>query len=141
MSRFTCMPGDAALGRRAMLTGASALIALGASARAAEAAALIDLVDADGQAVARAAALAGRQVRVVGYLAPSFDPGNPDWLLTESPAMPCQLCGSGHDDGPAVAVRPTDVPNLSPVQAVAVTGLVEVAGGVPRLIDARVEAI
>jgi hypothetical protein len=137
MSRFTCLPGDA-VGRRAVLAGASALVALGASARAAT---LAELVDASGAAAPRAAELAGRAVRLVGYLAPSFEPGNDDWYLSEAPAMPCQLCGAGHAEGGAVAVRPERAPDVLPVQAVAVTGRVDLSGGTPRLFDARIEAL
>jgi hypothetical protein len=138
MSRFTCLPGDTALGRRSVLAGASALVALGASARAAS---LTELVGADGRIAPGAAGLADRHVRLVGYLAPSFEPGNDDWRLTEAIAMPCQLCGAGHDDGPVVLVRPVQPPDLSPLQAVAVIGRVDLSGGVPRLIEARVEAL
>jgi hypothetical protein len=138
MSRFTCLPGDAAFARRAVLAGASALVALGTAARAASVA---ELVGADGRMAPGAAALADRRVRLVGYLAPSFEPGNDDWRLSEAPAMPCQLCGAGHDDGPAVLVRPVPPPDVSPLQAVAVIGRVEFWGGAPRLVDARVEAL
>ena len=138
MSRFICLPGDAVFARRAVLAGASALVALGAAARAAS---IADLVDADGRMALGAAALADRQVRLVGYLAPSFEPGNDDWRLTEASAMPCHLCGAGHDDGPAVLVRPVPPPDLSPLQAVAVIGRVELSHGAPRLVDARVEAL
>src|SRR5438874_1829773 len=138
MTRFTCLPGDMVFGRRSVLAGASALVALGASARAAP---LTELVGADGRIAPSAAALADRQVRLVGYLAPSFEPGNDDWRLSEAPAMPCQLCGAGHDDGPAVLVRPVPPPDVSPLQAVAVVGRVELSRGAPRLIAARVEAL
>ena len=138
MSRFTCMPGDMAVGRRSVLAGASALVALGAPARAAS---LTELVGADGRIAPGAAALADRHVRLVGYLAPSFEPGNDDWRLTEAIAMPCQLCGAGHDDDPAVLVRMVQAPDLSPLQAVAVVGRVDFSGAAPRLIDARVEAL
>ena len=138
MTRFTCLPGDTAFGRRSVLAGASALVALGVAARAAS---LTELVGADGRTAPGAAALADRQVRLVGYLAPSFEPGNDDWRLSEAPAMPCQLCGAGHDDDPAVLVRPVAPLDLSPLQAVAVVGRVELSGGAPRLIDARVDAL
>jgi hypothetical protein len=137
MSRFTCLPGDT-VGRRAVLAGASALVALGASARAAT---FGELVDASGAAAPRAAELGGRVVRLVGYLAPSFEPGNDDWLFSEAPAMPCQLCGAGHAEGVALVVRPEQAPDVLPVQAVAVTGRVDLSQGTPRLVDARVEAL
>ena len=54
MTRFTCLPGDTAFGRRLVLAGASALVALGASARAA---AVAELVGADGRIAPGAAAL------------------------------------------------------------------------------------
>jgi hypothetical protein len=137
MNRFTCLPGDA-VGRRAVLAGASALVALGASARAATVA---ELVDASGATAPLAAELAGRAVRLVGYLAPSFEPGNDDWYLSEAPAMPCQLCGAGHAEGAALVVQPEQAPDVLPVQAVAVTGRIDISGGMPRLLDARVEAL
>jgi hypothetical protein len=137
MGRFTCLPGDA-VGRRAVLAGASALVAVGTSVHAAT---LADLVDESGAAASCAANFAGRVVRVVGYLAPSFEPGNDDWRLSEAPAMPCQLCGAGHDEGPAVLVRPEPLPAFLPVEAVAVSGRVDLSGGAPRLVDARVERL
>jgi hypothetical protein len=90
-------------------------------------------------AFAAAAALAGRTVRLVGYLAPSFEPGNPDWRLSEGPALPCQLCGAAHDEA-AVLVRADPPPDVLPTQAVAVTGRIVLDAGRPVLVDARVQA-
>lgn len=138
--RGTCSGLQSTQTRRSILLGATALLSL-AGMRAASAADRLSIravVDAAGQATARAQALSGETLTLVGYLAPPLTSGE-TWLLGEGPAVPCQLCGEMHDIGATLAVAadaPFD-PMPSPAQAVALTGRLDLTGPAPRLVAAR----
>jgi hypothetical protein len=126
--------------RRDLLLGATALLSLAAVAPAAAAGrvTIAALVDGAGRATARAEALNGATVTLIGYLAPPLTSGE-SWLIGEGPAVPCQLCGEMHDIGATMAVtadKPFD-PVPSPAQAVALIGRLDLNGAAPRLLAAR----
>lgn len=138
--RCHAMPGPA-LGRRSALLALPGLAlapALSAAWAAPSGPGLAELVAADGSASSLARSLAGTQVRLLGYLAPSLD--GREFALTEGPAAPCQLCGNLHDTGTGVAVRLGEPDLGAPVfERVQVSGRLEVDGGV-RLVSARIQA-
>jgi hypothetical protein len=126
--------------RRELLLGATALLSLAAATPAAAAGrvTIAALVDGAGRATARAEALNGATVTLIGYLAPPLTRGE-SWLIGEGPAVPCQLCGEMHDIGATMAVAadtPFD-PVPSPAQAVALSGRLDLTGPAPRLTAAR----
>jgi hypothetical protein len=126
--------------RRGLLLGATALLSLAgaAQANAAGRVTIAALVDGAGRATARAEAMDGAIVTLIGYLAPPLTSGE-SWLIGEGPAVPCQLCGEMHDIGATMAVttdKPLD-PVPSPAQAVALIGRLDLAGTAPRLVAAR----
>jgi len=91
--------------RRSVLAGIGGLIALSpfVTAQAKDELRLADLVGPDGHASDVARSMAGRTVRVRGYLAPSLD--GIEFALSESTPGACQLCGEIHDPGARITIR------------------------------------
>jgi hypothetical protein len=138
--RDACSGIQSTQSRRDILLGATALLSLAGmrSAGAADRLTIGAVIDGAGRATARAQALNGETLTLVGYLAPPLARGE-TWLLGEGPAVPCQLCGEMHDIGATLVVAadaPFD-PVPSPAQAVALTGRLDLAGPAPRLVAAR----
>jgi hypothetical protein len=134
--KIRCAHGHA-VARRSVLTGFAAMLALAPTAARAERR-VSDLVNGDGMALPQARALAGQTVRLRGYLSQSSDAGQ-DYLLTESPNGPCQLCGLTHDTGVALRVLPADGEiSVSPLKVVELTGRLERQADIIRLVDARI---
>ena len=132
---------DRGVARRHVLTGVAALIALVPAGRAKADHRVSDLVGDDGMALPRARDLVGQVVRLRGYISQGAEAG-PDYLLTESPNAPCQLCGLTHDASAALRVQPAESEvSASAVQVVEVTGRIEQQGDSLRLIDARIAIV
>lgn len=129
--------------RRSVLLALSGLTALAPVSRAAASGpGLAELVAADGGPSAFARSLARTRVSVRGHLSPSLD--GREFVLTEGPAAPCQLCGDLHDAGPGVAVH-TDTldPGAPMLRRVEVSGRIEIDDAARpgvRLVAARIQA-
>jgi hypothetical protein len=144
---MTCTGWPIRIDRRSVMLGAAAMATLlpFAGARAAGGIRIAELVGDDGLATARARALAGTTVTLRGYLDPVLRPGATERTLTESPQVPCQLCGVVHglDQGlPVVTAAAADA--LSMEQLVAVTGRLEIvaADRAPvRIVGASVQTL
>jgi hypothetical protein len=144
---MTCTGWPMRIGRRSVMLGAAAMAALlpVAGARAAGDLRVADLVGEDGAATARARALAGTTITLRGYLDPVLRAGALQRTLTESPQVPCQLCGVVHglDQGlPVVTAAAADA--ISMEQLVAITGRLEVVAldrAPVRIADASVQIL
>jgi hypothetical protein len=129
---------DHRVARRHVLTGVAALIAFPPAALASAGSRVSDLVGDDGMALPRARGLVGQVVRLRGYISQGAEFGK-DYLLTESPNAPCQLCGLTHEAGTALRVQSAEAEiSVSPMQVVEVTGRIERQGDSLRLIDAHI---
>jgi hypothetical protein len=143
----TCTGWPTRIDRRTAMIGAAAMATLlpFAGARANGGIRIADLVSDDGLATARAKALAGTTVTLRGYLDPVLLPGATERTLTESPQVPCQLCGIVHglDQGlPIVTAAAADA--ISMEQLVEITGRLEIvaADRAPvRVVAASVQKI
>jgi hypothetical protein len=144
---MTCTGWPVRIDRRSVMFGAAALAALLplAGARAAGGLRIADLVGDDGLATARAKALAGTTVTLRGYLDPVLRAGATERTLTESPQVPCQLCGVVHglaQGMPIVTAAAAD--QISMEQLVGITGRLEIvaADRAPvRIVGASVQTI
>ena len=144
---MTCTGWPMRIDRRSVMLGAAAMATLlpFAGARAAGGLRFADLIGEDGVATARARTLAGTTVTLRGYLDPVLRAGATERTLTESPQVPCQLCGVVHglDQGlPVVTAAAADA--ISMEQLVAVTGRLEIvaADRAPvRIVGASVQTL
>jgi hypothetical protein len=144
---MTCTGWPMRIDRRSVMLGVAALATLlpFAGTRAAGSLRIADLVGDDGLASARARELAGSTVTLRGYLDPVLRPGATERTLSESPQVPCQLCGVVHglDNGlPIVTAAAADA--LSMEQLVAITGRLEIgaADRTPvRIVGASVQIL
>jgi hypothetical protein len=137
--------------RRSILKGAAVAVAFASVAGKTVAAhafvgsmTIDDLVDASGAATERALALVGSVVAVRGYPSPTSLSSPTLLALTSGSSAPCQLCGSVHDSGPAIAVEAkAALPgNLSMLKIVEVSGSVAVTDSREvRLVDAAIQVI
>jgi hypothetical protein len=142
--------GNFVASRRSILAGTSAVLALAPFAATAAASDLVsgrvaitDLVDDTGGPTQRARGLAGQAVTLRGYAAPSSLGAAAALELTEASAAPCQLCGTIHDVGPAVLVKPKDAlpSSLSMLRIVEVRGNLGIGDGKVRLEDATIQIL
>jgi hypothetical protein len=136
--------------RRSILASASALLALAPFAAKAAASnavagriAIADLVNELGQPTQRARELVGQAITLRGYAAPSSLGAAVVLALTEGSQAPCQLCGTIHDAGPAVLVKPNGTlpSSLSMLSMVDVRGKLTVGDGEVRLEDATIQVL
>jgi hypothetical protein len=116
MSRLTkicCHEVMPHIDRRSVLAGIGGLIALSpfVRAQAKDEFRLADLVGPDGYASDIARSMAGRTVKVRGYLAPSLD--GIEFALSESSPGACQLCGEIHDPGARITIH-SAIPESTP---------------------------
>ncbi|HEY5607078.1 MAG TPA: hypothetical protein VIM38_01940 [Alphaproteobacteria bacterium] len=142
----TCTGWPIRIDRRTAIIGAAAMATLlpFAGAHAGGGIRVADLIGDDGLATARAKALAGTSITLRGYLDPVLLPGATERTLTDSPQVPCQLCGIVHglDQGlPVVTAAAADA--ISMEQLVAITGRLEVASdrAPVRIVGASVQTI
>jgi hypothetical protein len=131
---FHCHAVETKFPRRAFLAGLAAVAPF--AARAAAALKIADVANEEGIATPLAARLAGQDVALRGYFAPSVIDG--EFLLYEAPAAPCQLCGGLHDAGANLVVSGAAVPpDASMLRLIEVHGRIDVVEGRARLGAAR----
>jgi len=142
-------PGKFVASRRSILAGTSAVLAFAPFAASVAASdvvsgrvAVTDLVDGAGLPTQRALGLAGQAVALRGYPAPS-SLGATVLALTEASSAPCQLCGTIHDAGPAVLVKPKGVlpDSLTMQSMVEVRGRLGVGENEVRIEDATIQVL
>lgn len=135
------MTTDARPGRRRLLQGtvaAAGMLALHGVRAADDSLAFRELYEGGGilglNLTSKAKALAGRRVRVLGYLAPPLKPDVRFFVLTRAPVALCPFCNSDADwPSDIVVVYPTERPSWTQDGLpVAVAGTLELGSQVDR---------